>query len=299
MSLVVDLKPIKAAVFVILFTLVYQATALATSSQCATATTSEVTSQEYKEERLLDSFFRGSKDLSSHKSFFHEIETSSETERQGWLKALIHTYREHPKLGSNGRAVDRTMIGGRRLADHMIGILQRADLYFKKATDSGQSPKSVYEVFLKSQIELFESNYKSEQVFLALNKLQELVREFSGTQLWNGSQSTSLVVAGSFINGKARFPGSDIDVSTTNMKFEKFLQNEGPNISKSLSDETSLPLKFEAHLGNPPDFYGKYNPVVFKITSNKVEMYVFPPMLDMVILPGERTSQTPQIYSFE
>lgn len=235
------------------------------------------TSAESSERRkaMILQYSKGAKTFLDVRRFAIKVATLAETEKQTVLLDIGAIYRSVPKKDPSPTAAWH--IGGRRLLDYAQTIIARTDLFFKSEMDRGATGAQAYSKFMKQQQGLFASNYGANEVLVIAQTLQKnlLALQPAGYQ----GSPYKLLLAGSFINGKANLLKSDIDLTLS----APSLMIELPKWQKQINDALSASLGgvstqmiLEGH-SEPASFYGRINPIVIEITRDTVQILVFEP----------------------
>lgn len=228
--------------------------------------------QSPKERYIVEAFKNGSKDFDLASQFANKVKSLSEKQREAWLKAIGSSYRTVPKK-------DPTMfvgwhIGGRRLLDRSLTLIERYDQKFAAAVSEGQTPRQAYAQFLDYQKRLFKTDYGEAEITQIVTFLKN---DLGILQKQQSGPAITLLLAGSFINGKAHMKDSDIDMSLNNPKLVSEIPRWQKQINTIFSEKNiESKLTLEPH-AEPEFFYGKINPVVLRVTAVRVEIIVFPP----------------------
>lgn len=246
--------------------------------------------RESKEQYLVETFTKGSPDFILAQDFAKKIQSLPEPAQKKWRKAIGAAYRSVPKKDPSIFA--KWHIGGRRLLDRTLTLLERYDQKFEKDLTEGLTPRQAYAAFLSRQKEIFKTDYSEVEISQIVDFLK---KELAQLQLNRKGPDIKLMLAGSFINGKAHLKNSDIDMSMTDPR----LVSEVPRWQEKINQifatsKTPTELTIEAHT-EPEFFYGKLNPIVIRISARQVEIIVFPPAISSY-QQAELLSAKPKIY---
>jgi hypothetical protein len=217
-------------------------------------------------------FQTGAKTFFESQSFAKNIRMLPLEQRQDWLRAIAKVYRQVPKKDPSPFAAWH--IGGRRLLDHALTLLENYPLQFQFEIVHQERPaRQVYEIFLNRQAEMFNTGSNGKAVSIVISTLQAELQKIN--QLRPGNP-VSLSMSGSFPNGKADLLNSDIDLSISDggaIRWTGEWQNQVDAALKNAGVESQLTLAFSTE---PPSFYGKINPISIQITEKEIQMLVFP-----------------------
>ncbi|UYL09450.1 hypothetical protein B9G69_002545 [Bdellovibrio sp. SKB1291214] len=226
-----------------------------------------------KQELLIQEFSKGSKDFLVARKLAKNIQNKSSEEQLAELKDIGAIYREVPKKDPNPLAAWH--IGGRRLLDYALALVQRHDIKFAQGHSAGKSGKELYQDFLSEQKQLFGTRYEVQEVIRYAEYLQSQLPALQASM--NGGPALQIILGGSFINGKARLETSDLDISVNQPALKKMKAAWELNFNEVLKEKHSdANMTLEMH-GEPAAFYGKINPVVIVITADKIHLQVFEP----------------------
>jgi hypothetical protein len=240
---------------------------------------------EEKTRVIVDTFRRGSTTFNTAKKFANSLLSMGEEGRTEWLLALGATYRKIPKKDPNPLAPWH--IGGRRLVDYALTLLERYDLKFAEAANK-RSTQEAYAEFLERQAQLFGSEASQASIEAIVNflkrDLMELQEKLGGTEM-------KVLLAGSLINGKVSLATSDLDITLEDLR----LRSELPRWQVKIQETFGPKIVLEAH-GVPASFYGKINPVVIEVSAKGVNFLVFPPAR-IAQQASDLMSEAPAVYS--
>ncbi|QDK44846.1 hypothetical protein DOM22_06555 [Bdellovibrio sp. ZAP7] len=225
-----------------------------------------------REDQLISDFSKGSKDFFIARHLAKKIQSETAEQQLEELKIIGQAYRQVPKKDPNPLAPWH--IGGRRLLDYTLALVQRHDLKFAEGHSAGKSGKELYQDFQLEQKQLFGTRYDAQDVIRYAEYLQS---QLPALQLTHSGPALTIILGGSFINGKAQLKTSDLDISVNQpalMKMKSAWEQKFNALLKEKNPETNMTL--EMH-GEPAGFYGKINPVVFVITAEKITVQVFEP----------------------
>ncbi len=225
-----------------------------------------------QEDFLIGEFSKGSKDFFLARTLAKKIQSETPAEQLEFLKAVGQIYRQIPKKDPNPLAAWH--IGGRRLLDYVLALVQRHDLKFAKGHTNGKSGKELYQDFLLEQQQLFGTRYEAQDVNHYAEYLQSQLTPLQAAQ---GGPALTITLGGSFINGKAQLMTSDLDISVNQpalMKMKTAWEQKLNGDLKEKYPEANMTLEMHSE---PAEFYGKINPVVFVITADKIVLQVFEP----------------------
>lgn len=240
------------------------------------------------QEQLIQEFSKGSKDFLLARKLAKKIQSKTPEEQLSELKNIGAIYRQVPKKDPNPLAAWH--IGGRRLLDYTMMLVQRHDLKFAEGHAAGKTGQELYQEFLTKQTQLFGTHYESTEVIRYAEYLQSQLPALQASQ---GGAPLTILLGGSFINGKAQLKTSDLDISVNNPALQKMKipwEQKFNDVLQEKNPETDMTL--EMH-GEPAAFYGKINPIVFVITADKIMLQVFEPAqtgaLPSDLKPGKST----------
>lgn len=215
-------------------------------------------------------FSGGAKDFYHSQKFVRELERLSDQEKSSWIQDIGSVYRFVPKKDPNPTA--SWHIGGRRLLDYSLMLLQRHDLKFAADMAKGQSAQQAYDQFLREQNKAFGSRYDSSELMQFAQFLRDELRVLHST-----GPSATLVLGGSFVNGKARLNSSDLDISVSDPRLLRFKNSWEVQLNTLLKRKyPEAALEIEMH-AVPANFYGKINTFVISIDANQIHLLVFEP----------------------
>ena len=222
-----------------------------------------------REAHLVETFKRGSKTFRISRDLAHGLQALPSSAREAWLFSIGRAYRQVPKKDPNPTA--SWHIGGRRLLDRALMLLQRHDLAVRVALNE-QTPRQVLGAFFERQNQLFGTRYGLSEVEPMISYLQQKLRDLPAS-----GPALKVTLGGSFINGKADLRSSDLDLSVS----DRHLVREVPDWQRDLAallrqTQPESNLTIEAH-GEPKYFYGKINPIVIEISAQEVRVFVFAP----------------------
>ena len=249
--------------------------ARAQEGQCADLFVDSIRVLTAQEQSLIQEFTQGSKSfISAHKLGTQGAALPPEA-RNALLQDIGTVYRLVPKQDPSPTA--SWHIGGRRLLDYVQTLILRHDLFFKELIEDGIPSYRAYEFFLKGQQERVHGKYSAREVFIIVDVLQKKLQNFRSPGY--AGPADRLLLAGSFINGKANLLKSDIDMTLGNPKMMRELKDWELEINERLKqslggEETKMTL--EAH-SEPADFYGRINPVVIEVMADRVNLLIFAP----------------------
>jgi hypothetical protein len=224
------------------------------------------------EEQLITDFSKGSKDFFLARNLAKKIQSKTADEQLEDLKTMGHAYRQVPKKDPNPLAAWH--IGGRRLLDYSLALVQRHDVKFAEGHAAGKSGKELYNAFLAEQKQLFGTRYEAQDVIAYAEYLQSQIPALQAAQ---SGPAITIILGGSFINGKAQLKTSDLDISVSQpalIKMKEAWEQKFNAVLKEKNPETNMTLEMHTE---PAAFYGKINPVVFVITADKIMLQVFEP----------------------
>lgn len=224
------------------------------------------------EEQMILDFRQGSKDFFVARDLAKKILAQPESMQQESLQSIGRIYRAVPKKDPNPTAAWH--IGGRRLLDYTMALVQRQDLKFAKGHAEGKSGKELYQEFLNEQAAIFGTQYSAHEV---LTFAQHVQQQLPLLQAQHPGPGLKIILGGSFINGKAQIKTSDLDVSVNQpklMQMKPQWEEVFNFVMREKNPETNMTI--EMH-GEPAAFYGKINPVVLVISAEKIIVQVFEP----------------------
>lgn len=224
---------------------------------------------EEREAHLIRTLQKGAKSFQISREMANGLLALPEAAREDCMRSLGRAYRQIPKQDPNPMA--SWHIGGRRLLDRALTLIERYDIKFQQALTT-KNPEQVLGEFFDRQNRLFGTTYGLREIKPILEYLQRQL-----ALLPEGGPTTVITLGGSFINGKANLKSSDLDLSINS----RLLLRDVPQWQKEIADllrvtQPESNLKIEAH-GEPKYFYGKINPVVIEITAHEVRLFVFAP----------------------
>lgn len=249
--------------------------ALASEDHCDGLFSDSTTDTSERRKDLIQQYAKGAKTFAPVQSFATKAAALSYSERQTLLLDIGAVYRQVPKKDPNPTAAWH--IGGRRLLDYAQTIIARTDILFHTETSQGMTGAQAYRKFLKQQQEIFASNYTADEVFLVIQILQKNLQ--AAQPVGHAGSPYKLILAGSFINGKANLQKSDLDMTLNVPSLMSELPAWEKHVSESLQVSlggTSVHMALEAH-SQPANFYGKINPVVIEVTPTTAQILVFAP----------------------
>lgn len=223
-----------------------------------------------QEQSIADRFKSGGKDFYISAKFAKELQSLPKEERAIWIQGIGSVYRFIPKKDPNPTA--SWHIGGRRLLDYSLMLLERHDLQLAKLMGEGRDARFAYDNFLRQQNETFGSRYQSAEILAFAQYLQAELHAMSPA-----GPGPTLALGGSFINGKARLSLSDLDISVSDpqlMRFKNAWEAQLNSLLRANHPEAALTLEMHAV---PASFYGKINPFVISIDKNQINLLVFEP----------------------
>lgn len=222
-----------------------------------------------REAYLVETLKRGSKTFQISRDIANGLRALPASAREAWLLSIGRAYRQVPKKDPNPTA--SWHIGGRRLLDRALMLVERPDLALQAALNE-KTPRQVLGEFFERQNQLFGTRYGLTEVEPMISSLQQKLRDLPTT-----GPALKVTLGGSFINGKADLRSSDLDLSVS----DRHLVREVPEWQRELAallrqTQPESNLTIEAH-GEPKYFYGKINPVVIEISAQEVRVFVFAP----------------------
>jgi hypothetical protein len=228
-----------------------------------------------RRKQMIQQYSKGARNFSEVRNFALKAVALPYSEKQTVLLDLGAIYRAVPKKDPNPTAA--VHIGGRRLLDYAQTLIARTDTFFKSEISRGTPVAQAYGKFMKHQQELFASNYGASEVFVIVQTLQKNLQALQPA----GHSGTpyKLLLAGSFINGKANLQKSDIDMTLSSPSLMSELPSWEKQVNEALTDSLGGGLArmvLEGH-SEPASFYGRINPIVIEITRDTVQILVFAP----------------------
>ena len=231
-------------------------------------TPAEVAKQTEENKFIVDTLAPGAPDLLAADQLYRKLENPKD-----WERAIGASYRQIPKVNNQG---SRGRIGGRRIADRLLTMIQRWDEKFAavKATNP-EAATQEYANAIKKQTALFHSKYDESDVATVIQVFKDYMKDYR-------SKSTgapqSMTLGGSFVNGRADITTSDIDVSVSDRAMMQDMDGLKAKINSALhAKRPEAALTLEPHT-EPAGFYGKINPFVIKVSQdNKVQLYIYGP----------------------
>lgn len=226
----------------------------------------------------LKKFSLGARDHAQVDAVARQILSRSDVEVEKWIQLIVDNYHEIAR----GRAGPPlyAIIGGKRVADRLLFWLQRHNEKFANYS-SALGPQNAFRKILEEQVQLFQSECSADEIFQIVVGFQKALSDWRKNN--PSGASPSVVVGGSFINGKIR-PGSDVDVSFSDVSVGRLILGELKAVVHSLRGSKCNP-EVEAH-GEGEMFYGRLNPYALKIWEDHLELFVFKP----------RTHQSPDLF---
>jgi hypothetical protein len=263
-----------------LLTVVFLATgfpnsAFSADDQCDALFSDSLSETTSRRKDLVQHYAKGAKTFADVQHFAKNAAALPYAEKQTLLLDIGAVYREVPKKNPSPTAAWH--IGGRRLLDYAQTIIARTDLFFKTENDQGTSGAVAYRKFLRQQQELFASNYTADEVFLVTQVLQKNLQALQPAG--HIGPVYKLLLAGSFINGKANLNKSDLDMTLSAPQLMSEMLSWEKQVNESLQAAlggAAVRMVLEAH-SQPASFYGKINPVVIEVTRDSVQLLVFEP----------------------
>ena len=224
---------------------------------------------ESKQAHIQQLFSSGAKNFVGADAFARKVLALDLTEQREWLSAIGAVYRELPKKDPNPMAARH--MGGRRLADRAFHSIQRADLRMKDLVQK-EGPLQAFRRYIEEQAVTFGANYGAAEV----EKVIGVAQAFLKKQMPRERNDPALILAGSFVNGKAQLGISDLDVSLRNLKenvpeLEALLRAALPPPAGAMQ---ALTVKAQSI---PAGYYGQLSPVVLEVTRERVKVYFYPP----------------------
>ncbi len=239
-----------------------------------------------QERSVADRFASGGKDFYVSSRFAKELESLPDDAKLEWIHSVGSIYRYVPKKDPNPTA--SWHIGGRRLLDYSMMLLERPDLQFASDMAKGYGARAAYDRFLVQQNKTFGSQYQSSEILTFAKFLQA---EMQALNL--GGPAPTIVLGGSFINGKARLASSDLDVSVSDPRLMRNKNAWEEKLNSILKDNyPNAALTLEMH-AVPASFYGQINPFVISIDKNQMSLLVFEPAQ----IANRPTELTPGTYT--
>lgn len=213
----------------------------------------------------------GGPNFSRADSFAEFINGLNSSQKEAWLSTLIAHYRRLPKFAAHGTPAFQP--GPRRLLDRVLSLTARSDVKILQSIEDGLSPRAAYGRYLGEMAKAFESPFRAEDIDLILSVLQNYVREEAKL-----GDRGSLVVGGSFVDGRATLAESDLDLG---IRSDPSDHHGGGLVQKEIDHvlRTNLPgakLPVEVHRFSEK-VYGLLHPVVFVINADHIEMLIYPP----------------------
>lgn len=263
----------KTVLWLLAFGLGLSVPAFAENQQCM-ATFSTDSPQNHANDKIAlikDGFALGSKTFAVADNLARDILNHDESEQRSWLAQIGNVYRQIPKQDPNPTAA--WTIGGRRLLDRVITRLERCDLKFAAAKNKGLKTWDIYQNYLSDHQQGFHINYSADEIAVIIQAIQS---QLVAKQEPNRAPLT-ILLAGSFINGKASLTHSDLDISVSDpllLRDLPELQDKVDSLLRRIRPDANL--KFEAHT-EPAAFYGQLNAIVIKVSAQKVELLVYGP----------------------
>jgi hypothetical protein len=221
---------------------------------------------------LKETFLYGARDYTDVTIFARMIRDLPDLSRESWIHAIGLAYRQIPKKSFD--PMRPFAVGGRRLLDRALTVIERSDLKFQESVEEGFTAKEAYNRFLDRQALLFSTNYSKAEVWSVVQTIQKEMQTLQ-TQMPGAPLRVSL--GGSFINGKADLLTSDIDLGLSDARIARALRDWQEKLKptfKALNDQAKMPLEPSTERSG---FYGTTNPIVIEITAQTVNLLVYPP----------------------
>lgn len=227
----------------------------------------------------------------------HHFIQMAEFERKQILKEIGHVYGK-ASSSSDGhwspkRDLDYLIHAGLQGGELILGLIR-----------SGRSPLAAYEAYLNLQNALVftpqskRGHYSAQVVLEALSAIQEGLK---------GSAVSEMIVGGSFTAGRADLLRSDIDYMIPPDSRYLGVHERKQLDSKINSRLRLMGLRARLHLdefpGDPgaprdqlyPGSFASSSPIVFRVTWQKIEMWIFPTKLQKRGVPIEALLVDPVI----
>jgi hypothetical protein len=234
------------------------------------------------QEEILSRLGNGSYSFQITDEIVAEVSSYSPKMKSQWLSTLIKVYRQLPKdIDEDIQDEEIINVSPRRLADRIIFLLTRGDLFITNAIDKGRTPFQAYDDYLTYMSNLFEikTPYTAKEVWKILQLLQSKVKDIVGDEDY-ADRGSYYVLGGSFANGRANMESSDIDVGgqrpgrSAEAPELNSIKRTVSAIFKPLNPRSTLHLEYHRV---DEIFFALLQPVVFKITSRSIKFMIYPP----------------------
>lgn len=209
----------------------------------------------------------------SHKNFdglSDALKKLSPQERADLLKTLTPLYREV----SFNKYNDRQYSHLKRVMDLLISRLLAPKEFFEAQLALGKNPVEIYDAYLQQSLAAtgLMQKYNAHDVLHLLRWVQIEIYSHSKTDY--DANTWRMVFYGSYFNGRAILPISDIDTIAASKSQDRFLQN--------LNDKFFFKRQPLDHISsNSMDKFtinnaAQINPIVFIVSKDSLEMRVYP-----------------------
>lgn len=194
------------------------------------------------------------------------------------------------------RTLGQVNLPPKRAIDLFNRLTINPNSLIQQSVEKGESALDGYRKYFSVMKTAFEgtpyAKYSADDVMNSLNIIQD--------ELKKSGMGGEVNMFGSFPGGNANLLTSDIDLFANNPKFKELLPIIKERVNQDLSamyGKTSLKVNVT------PTFYNwkymaKVNPIMFRVSENKIEMLLFPVSNDAFPLKGILTYKdpTPQIF---
>lgn len=203
-------------------------------------------------------------------TFAQTILKKSKKEKAEWLQAIASAY---PIVSKDrpGPPPTHAIVKDKRILDRLLLWIEGDSRKMKELIEV-MSVKDAFREIIANRIATFKTLCSETDLELVASRFQATLRSLENAR--TSGPSTSILIGGSFINGKWQ-TGSDIDVSVSNAASAKILvQALTAQVKDGLSPECTPKISISIE---PAAFYGRLNPFALEINLDSYRLHVFEP----------------------